>query len=235
MERFEEIYNSAIELSKVEKFEKAVNFRPFELEITRIASSYKIDEELKKKFIDKITETYKTSKELSFTLFFILFTMSRRQNFDNFLDLVNEYEERFKEYQIIKHIRLMAVLEKCTNSKSLYREVKLATNFVESKSDLYDFTIHTGALNAYCSLVCKYFEYELDERDDSDNKEYLDNALDCINRAIEIEIKEKGSPELVYNKFYLNRGRVLVLLKKYAKGEEDIIKAIELLPASVDR
>lgn len=235
MTKFEEILIKAEELSKIEDFDKKVNNRPFEIEITKIASSYRIDEELKTNLIEKIKSSYATSKKLSFVLFFILFTICRRQNYGNFLELVEEYEQMFNEYVIIKHIRVMAAIEKCTNTKNLYREVKMATLFIESKGDNYDFSVNTGALNAYCGLVCKYFEYQLDKRDDSDNHEYLDNALECINRAIEIETKEKGSPDLVYNKFYLNRGRVLILLKKYSKGEEDILKSIELLPASVDR
>ena len=83
-------------------------------------------------------------------------------------------------------------------------------------------------------MICKYFEYELDERKDQDNQKLLQLALICINKAIKIETHEKGLDN-VYNKFYLDRGRILILLGQYAKGEDDILKSIELLPYSVDR
>ena len=52
---------------------------------------------------------------------------------------------------------------------------------------------------------------------------------------MELTLIKKLTTVLVYNKFFLNRGRILILLEKYAKGEEDILKAIELLPPSTDR
>ena len=232
MDRINEIFIKATELSQIENFEKEVNYRPYELEITSIASSYKIDHELKKELINKIQEN-KENKKLSFTLFFILFTMCRRQNFDNIYDLVCDYEEYYIEYPIVKHIRTMAALTNCNNKQALYREIKKANKIVKSKSDNHDFTTNTGVLNTYCSLICKYFENELDEKDDSDNIEFIKDAYDSINKAINIE--ESATGTYAYNKFYLNRGRTLILLKSYAKGEEDIQKAIELLPPSVDR
>ena len=232
---YDEIVKKAEELSKIENFEKSVNYRPFEIEITKIASSYKMDNELKEELLTNLKKHYKEDKKLSFILFFILFTMARRQNFMNILELVDEYDEMYNDYAIMKHIRLMAVLEKCTNTQVIYREINKATKFVESKGDLYDFTVHTGVLNAYVALICKYFEYQLDEREYPENVKLLRFGLACIEKAIKLEAKEKGSMDLVYNKFFLNRGRIQILLEKYAKGEEDIIKAIELLPPSTDR
>ena len=39
---YDEIVKKAEELSKIENFEKSVNYRPFEIEITKIASSIAI-------------------------------------------------------------------------------------------------------------------------------------------------------------------------------------------------
>lgn len=232
MDRFIEIMKKAEELSTIKDFDKVVNYRPYELQITSIASSYKIDNELKMELINGINE-HKENKELSFTLFFILFTMCRRQNFDNIYDLVCDYEEQFLDYEIIKHIRTMAALTNCNNKQALYREIKKANKIVKSKSEKHDFTTNTGVLNTYCALICKYFENELDEKEDPDNVEYIKDAYESINKAIMIE--ENANKGNAYNKFYLNRGRTLILLKKYSKGEEDIQKAIELLPQSIDR
>ena len=232
---FDEIINKVEELSKIENFERNVNYRPFEIEITKLASSYKLNNELKDFLINNINKESKNNKKISFILFFVLFTMARRQNYLNILELADEYNELFADYEIMKHIRLMAVLEKCTNTQVIYREIKKATVFVETKNELCDFTVHTGVLNAYVALICKYFEYELDERETSENLKLLRFGLASIEKAIKLEKEEKGSLDLVYNKFFLNRGRILILLEKYAKGEEDILKAIELLPPSTDR
>lgn len=233
-QKFQEIISKVIPLSEIKDFEREINFRPFELSITNIASSYKLDEELQKELLQEINKLYSENIKLSFTLFFVLFTMARRQNFGNILDLVNDFNEHFREYEIMQHIRLMAVLVKCTNTKQIYKEIKGFRVLLEIKSNKYDFNHHVGFLNAFNSLICKYFEYELDERRDPDNIELLKLALESIEKAIKIETKEKGLDN-VYNKFYLNRGRTLVLLGQYSKGEEDILKSIELLPYSVDR
>ncbi len=231
---FEEILIKAKELEKIEDFEVAVNYRDFEMAITSIASSYKIDEELQLNLINEIEKTLEENDKLAFILFFVLFTMARRQNFGNIYDLVNQYEKYFTKYEIINHIRLMAALVKLTNTKKIYREILKAKILLEKKSPNSNFANHVGFLNAFCSLICKYFEYELDERKDQDNKKLLELSLICINKAIKLETSEKGIDN-VYNKFYLNRGRVLILLGQYAKGEDDILKSIELLPYSVDR
>ena len=231
----EHLLENAKVLANTENFEQKVNSREFELEITKIASSYKVDKELKELLIKQIDNNYRENKKLSFVLFFILFTICRRQNFGNILELTKEYENMFNDYEITKHINLMAVLVKGTDSSTIYKTIKSATRLVTCKNEICDFTIHTGILNAYTELICKYFEYQLDEKSEPENIEILQNGLVCINKAIEIDAKEKGSKELVYSKFYLNRGRLLILLEKYAKGEADIIKAIELLPPSADR
>lgn len=232
--KFEEILSKTKELEHLENFEIEVNYRNFEMAITSIASSYKLDEELFSLLTNEIDKSLEDNEQLAFILFFVLFTMARRQNFGNILDLVNDYEKYFTKYEIIKHIRLMAVLVKLTNTKKIYREILNAKIILEKKSPNSNFSNHVGFLNAFCSLICKYFEYELDERKDQDNRKLLELGLICINKAIKLEINEKGIDK-VYNKFYLNRGRILILLGQYAKGEEDIIKSIELLPYSVDR
>lgn len=234
-EEYAQLIDKASQLASVEDFNKAVNDREFEEQITKIASSYKIDKELYNFLNDSIEVQYRSDKNTAFVLFFILFTICRRQNYGDILELHRSYENMFDDHMIMKHIYLMAVLSKPSNSSLLYKTIYFATKLVNSKSELHDFTTHTGVLNAYCSLICKYFEYALDERKDEKNLELIKTALRCINRAIFIEKQKKGSEEAVYNKFFLNRGRIYVLLEQYGKGENDIQRAIELLPMSADR
>ncbi len=225
----------ALVLSQIEEFEKKVNYREFEIKITEIASSYKMNEELEKSLEEEIKANIDGNKRYAFVLFFVYFTMCRRQNYGNILELAKEYCDLFSEYEITKHINLMAVLVKSTNASTIYKAIKSGTKLVAMKTAECDFTVHTGILNAYSELICKYFEFQLDERKETENIEYLKNGLLCIKQAIKIEKEEKGSLEKVYSKFFLNRGRLLILLGQYAKGEADIVKAIELLPLSADR
>ena len=234
-EKYKLLIDSATELASCKEFDKEVNYRPFEEKVTKIASSYKINKELYDFLKQSIDIYYKSDEKLAFTIFFILFTICRRQNYGNILNLVKENENLFDEYMIMKHIYIMAVLSKSSHSSLVYKTLYFANKLVNSKSDKHDFTTHTGVLNAYCSLVCKYFEFAIDERKEERNVEMIKKALVYINRAIFLEKKEKGSEDLVYNKFYLNRGRIQILLGDYTKGENDIQRAIELVPMTADR
>lgn len=233
--QYQGLLEQARKLSEIAEFEKEVNNRSFELEITKMASSFKMNAELEKVLEEEIEKNRDDNKKYAFVLYFVLFTMCRRQNYGNILDLSKQYNETFNEYEIIRHINLMAVLVKSTDASTIYKAIKNGTNLVSMKNENCDFTVNTGVLNAYCELICKYFEFQLDERKEPENVEYLKKGLSCIIQAIKIETLEKGSVDKVYSKFFLNRGRLLILLGKHSKGEADIVKAIELLPLSADR
>ena len=226
-----EIINKILDEAKKIADEKSFDVckREFEIKITEVAKNIKLDKELYDELINLVNTNYKDNKKLSFVLFFILFTASRRQNYSNCLTFCEEYYYKYEEYEIIKHIRLMAVLEKCTNIKRLYSEINLATKLIDNNEC---FKNHQGFLNVYTALICKYFEYHLDERLEDENVVLLAKGLKAINLAIQISKEEIGK---VYSKFYLNRGRILILLKKYDKGEADIVHAIEEISDSSDR
>ncbi|MBE5731043.1 MAG: lysine exporter LysO family protein [Clostridiales bacterium] len=239
---FEKIMEESVRLSKTADFEKAVNIRSFEIEITDIAKSHLINEDLKSNLLREINANLKTdehgntrNKPLAFVLFFILFSMCRRQNYGNFLTLAQQYDENFNEYEIMKHLLLMGILNKCTSQFALFNAIMEAERLIQLQNDKCDFTTNQGVINVYCSLVCKYFEYNLEERNDPERRAIIANALKWINKAIEIDKKEIGDSQKVYNKFFLIRGRLLILLGKYEKGEADILYAIEKIPASEDR
>ena len=85
--KFEEILLKTKELEHLKNFEVEVNFRNFEMSITSIASSYKLDEELFDLLTNEINKSLEDSEQLAFILFFVLFTMARRQNFGNILQV----------------------------------------------------------------------------------------------------------------------------------------------------
>lgn len=231
-----DVKNFAKEFSQKPNFEKEVNERDYELKVTNLAKSCMINSEIYDDLFKHFSSLLKlNNKKEAFTVYFVLYTMCRRQNFSDFLSLALEYVDDFDEYEIMRHIKLMAILDKATHSTTLFKAIKESEKMVELKNEYCDFTNHTGVLNVYTALICKYFENQLDERGDGNNKELLIKALKCIKNAIDLEKEEKGSYDLVYPKFYLNYGRILILLGKYDKGEAEIQKAIRLLKDSADR
>lgn len=227
----ENLQNFAKSLSNRDDFKSFVNSRDYELEITNMAKALTITDAFYKELIELVNSTYKTNKNLSFTYFFVLCTMCRRQVFGDVLDLVRNYEEEFGEYEIYPHIRLMAILERSSHSSTLYKAIKESSKLVEFKNENCDFSKQAGVLNVYTALICKYFEYNLDERDQPTNNDLLIKAQKCIQDAIEIEKQNNR----IYSKFHLNYGRILILRGKYAKGEDEIHNAISLIDDSADR
>ena len=68
----------------------------------------------------------------------------------------------------------------------------------------------------------------MDKRDESKFHELSQKALKKIN----IIISQENN---AYSKFYLNKGRILLLMGKYSSGEEYINKAIKSINVSPDR
>ena len=91
----------------------------------------------------------------------------------NILELTKDYCDMFDDYEITKHINLMAILVKSTNASALYKGIKSGTKLVALKNENCDFTVHVGILNAYCELICKYFEFQLDERKERENIDFI--------------------------------------------------------------
>lgn len=231
----EQIIEKAKEICSVKEFNKYVHSREYELKVTALAGSIIVEDNIIEEMLLNVNKLSSNFKELAFTLFFVCYTVCRRQNYGNVLDLAISYEDIFEEYEIMKHIKLMAVLDVSSHSSTLYKAIKESSKLIELVNDECDFTNHVGVLNVYTGLICKYFEYQLDERFEPENKELLTKALKSIKKVIEIEKEKNGSYENVYSKFYLNYGRILVLLGKYNKGEEEIQRAISLLSNSTDR
>ena len=82
-----EIINKILDEAKKIADEKSFDVckREFEIKITEVAKNIKLDKELYDELINLVNTNYKDNKKLSFVLFFILFTASRRQNYSNCL------------------------------------------------------------------------------------------------------------------------------------------------------
>lgn len=253
-------YSKELVIQEVKKinskgqFSKYVNNRDYELDVTELAKHITVNKDVfseLSEFINSSLERYKNkAKELeeesklddedlslAFTTYFVLFTMCRRQKYGDVLDLVAQYKEKFENYHMMEHIDLMAQLDRTTHPSTLFRAIKRSEEFLQLKEEgSYNFGEHVGALNVFCGLVCKYFETNLDEKNDSDKKNLINEAYKAIIKAIKIDKERKANQsKSAYAKFYLNRGRVQVLKGKYTQGEDDIHLAISCIGDSDDR
>lgn len=228
-EKLKENINNLL-TGKTEEFKKYVNTREFEENFSRLAGKVDFNSE----FIAQVEENIVTSKDesFSFTLFFVLFTWIRRNHYGSLIDFFNKYDEKFKKFQLIKHLKYLTVLNTSNNPRELKQAIKNIYNLINNKTEDADFSENVGVLNNYVELVCTYCELKFDERNDKEIDELLHKALEYNEFTINSEEKIKGN---AYPKFYLNRGRILVMLKRYNEGEDQIKYAISLLPVSADR
>ena len=107
--------------------------------------------------------------------------------------------------------------------------LKKTDALIKSKGENHDFTHHNGILNLYVEIVCSYFESELDDRFDDSINHYIKQARVVVDEMID-SCKDK-----VYSKYYLNKGRLLVLMQNYKEGEKFIGMAIRSIPYSAER
>ena len=232
----EALLNKVYEIHKDKNFSVYANDREYEVKITDLAKKITVTKDIYNDIISLIEDKMVKEKDIAFSLYFILFTMCRRQKYKDILDLVDSYKEKFDEYYMMEHIDLMAKLDRVTHSSTLYKAIKQSSKFLKLKNDECNFSEHVGALNVYCGLVCKYFETNLDERKDSEKKDLIQAAYVNIQKAIKIDQERNANQsESAYSKFYLNRGRIQILKGKYTQGEADIYLAISSLGDSTDR
>lgn len=221
--------NEANEISKIDSFETYVNTRKFEEEITRIAKTIDFSviksEDLKKE-VDNISD-----KNVKFIFFFIVFTALRRAKFGSLESYVDKYCLEFT-YPIFNHIELLS--KKPKSDRELRKLMIDAWKLTQIKYENVDFTSHEGILNNFSELTARYYENNLDKRNDQEDVEMLNSAKDCIERAISLSKKSTGENN-IYPKYYLNKGRLLALLGKYDDGEFYINLAIESIKEDSDR
>lgn len=108
-------------------------------------------------------------------------------------------------------------------------EVWKLLNEALALTETVEYSKHIGFLHLFAELCANYFEANLDER--SINAEVLEQGLEKAEVVIEEDLKsvKSGYSKEPYHKFYLTRGRLLVLTKKYIEGQQSINEAIELL------
>jgi len=207
--------------------------REFEESFSSIANSVDINENFSNEIEDFIKSNEKDSalKPLNYVLFLIHYTIKRKNKIGNLKEYYNKYHDKFTEYKFTRFIELLTDYNTYTDDEhleKLLKTVKILTT--EKTNSEHNFSNHAGVLNFYAEIVCSYYELNLDKREETESKGYLNDASEKIDKAIKLSNSEK-----VYSKFYLNKGRLKILQGEYAEGEKFINDAIRALPNYANR
>ncbi|MBQ9124433.1 MAG: hypothetical protein IJY14_01960 [Acholeplasmatales bacterium] len=222
-----------------ENFDSIVNTRAFEIKIDDLTKKFKLtknsnsdaieannDDLYINDIIQKIDENLNINKELAFVLFFTLFTKIRKTKLSDLEKFKNEYIKKF-DYKICKFIDLLCSYNVDKSDENISRLVVELRDLIKEP----EFINHQGLNNFYVELICTYFENNIDTDIKNDKDKYLKEA----KKKIEAAIASSTDSDCAYPKFYLNHGRVLILMGEYGEGENSIIKGIQNIKSGPDR
>ena len=226
----QELFSNLKKISEREDFLKYANVKEFEMEVLELSKEIEITNTENNLLLNELDLAIKQNQtNYAFCLFFILFTKYRRNKLGNVVEFVDKYIHEFYQIKISDFIVLLAEYSENYDEKTYLRLLKKTDNLIKSKGENHDFTNHSGILNLYVELVCSYFESELEDRFDESVNHYIKQAKVVVDKMID-SCKDK-----VYPKYYLNKGRLLVLTQNYKEGEKFIGKAIRSIPYSSER
>jgi len=246
---FNELLPIAEKIGSRKDFSTYCNTREFEEELSDTETTVNMDDELAKNIKQFINDNYLERKSTCFVLFVILFTAKRHQKKGDLEHFTNEFLPMFISYPINRFFDLLMRYNVRKDSLHLYELLYQCRQLTESKGHYYDFTTHNGIINLYVEVVCSYFELNLDKRErllekiqsgkykpenkkNNTEENYITDALDKIDFVIQSEEEKKGK---AYRKFYLNKGRLEILIGNYDVGEQFIMRAIQEIPQSTSR
>ena len=226
----EVLFKSLQNIAEREDFLTYVNTIDFEMEVLELSKEMDINTSENNLLIKELDDAIKQDKiNYAFCLFFILFTKYRRNKMGNLLEFVDKYIHEFYQIKISEFIVLLAQFSENYDEKAYFRLLKRTDNLIKSKGDDHDFTNHQGILNLYVEIVCSYFESQLEDRFDEDLNKYINQAKEVVDKMIE------SCNGQVYPKYFLNKGRLLVLMQKYKEGERFIGMALRAIPLGAER
>ncbi len=181
-------------------------------------SSFNIDDI--SSFINEyINKNTLVDKMRAFTFLFSFATKFRRLKKLGAYDLVRKFRFAFSDIPMYEFLFLLAKYSEVNDSSSL-KSIISDTKLLLDNSILKD---EIGVKNFYCELIATYYERELDSRNNVEAIISLKDALKLINEVINTK---QGTS---YDKFYVTRGRILVLLKRYDEGEYEIRRGLSML------
>lgn len=158
-------------------------------------------------------EMTKEESEYSYMAFQCLMTLHRRnKNFEKMKQLLDEHPE-FQNNISYNHILVMYLV----HSESFY-DYDEVLNLAYKDALIFD--QNSGYLHSFCDAFATICECCDTENKIRILKKWYGNALECINKAIQLDTD--------YAKFYCTKGRILSLYGKYAEAISLINQAISM-------
>ena len=226
----QELFDNIKNLSGRQDFLNYANTIEFEMEISQLSKEVDINTSENNLLLNELDLALKENKNnYAFCLFFILFTKYRRNKMGNLIEFTDKYLHEFYHIKISEFILLLAQYSENYDEKTYLRLLKKTDALIKSKSEYHDFTNHHGILNLYVEIVCSYFESKLEDRFDESINHYIKEAKNVVDGMID------ACNNKVYPKYYLNKGRILVLMQNYKEGEKYIGMAIRAIPYGAER
>ncbi|MDR4969023.1 MAG: hypothetical protein RG740_05345, partial [Acholeplasmataceae bacterium] len=154
---------------------------------------------------------------IAFVYYFLLFTFYRRNRVMNPLnDLISSYAQLFESIPFNEHILILYnALKPYQNSKR-----KELLNQAEKLANNETFSSHTGVLHHYAELCAEYYEFNIEELNQTMSQEQIKNAYLVAQEIVHIESN--------YAKFYVTLGRLASLNKDYNESYEAFSRALAL-------
>ena len=171
-------------------------------------------EEVVEKKLIPLIEAKQEPEDVCFAAYYAVFTYYRRLGYAYKIhDLVERFAARFSEYRfqnvaLSQHYSLLFELAG-KNPEALLNAVRYARAAAERIPE------NTGVMQNYADLITKSFELGVNQ-----NRGQLQQAIDCIHRALAINPK--------YPKYHCTLGRLLSFKKQYHEAIVCIQKAINL-------
>ena len=199
-------------ISRVLKYQDNSLNREYEMAMTEHSKT--LDESDLDEYIDFADDSTQ-NMFARFSCFFVVYTYYRKNNIIRKLkNLVYSYEEIFFSQPLFPFLYIMAEAKVATISQ-------LDAILSESERHLERYKNYIGFLNLYCEICATYYEVNLDLRGDvadQEGNERLKRAFAFAQKCCE--------EDPTYHKFYVNKGRIAVLLCDYDGAERYILEGI---------
>ncbi|HNX16561.1 MAG TPA: hypothetical protein PKO28_04310 [Bacilli bacterium] len=215
--------NDFYSLAYADNFCEETFTRKFEKQITERA---KLKPEEVTALESELATLSKNPNEINkaFIAFFVIFTYYRRSTrLDDLKKLFYSYQGLFaSKFAVFEHIDNLFHINVFANDSDLLRTLIKSEKLTEKKEEidgvLYDFSTHSGVLHLFSETCAKYYERNLEVKDDLEAKDRINHAIDCAKAII-----SSG-----YSKFYATLGRLEALIGNYPLAEKNIKEAISI-------
>ena len=164
--------------------------------------------------LSKILMDSSADIKIRYAAFFAMCTIYRRnKDYTLYGNLLREYEEAFKDFKSILHLKSMHLVESADTEDEIREVIDLCKQAIKYGND------NEGFLHSFSITVAKAFEDGFLKIENPADLKLLDEALIRVDKAIE---KDE------YAKFYATRGRLKLIKGEYDEAKKDLNKAIDI-------